>query len=134
MAWYVFVHPVLALGALAIGLVTAQTSLSKANDWDFPLRKQRTRSVIFFLLCVVNFSAGLFVNTVLKGVHKGIELTAHLPMSIIVLVLTLLAALVAFSPGKPGKPSPLMRYHSIITTIALALILTMGFIGIIALF
>jgi hypothetical protein len=134
MAWYAFIHPVFAVGALVLGLITAQTSLSKVNDWDFPLRKQRTRSIVFFLLCVVNFSAGLFVNTVLRGVHKGIQMTAHLPFSIAVLALSLLAALVTFGPSKPGSVSPLLRYHSILTAIALALILTMGFIGLIMLF
>ncbi len=134
MAWYAFVHPVLVVGALVLGLITAQTGLSKVNDWDFPLRKQRTRTIVFFLLCVVNFGVGLFVNTVLRGVHKGIQMTAHLPFSIAVLVLALLAALVTFSPSQPGKVSPLLRYHSILTTIALALILTMGFIGLINLF
>jgi hypothetical protein len=134
MTWYAFIHPLLAVGTTVLGLITAQTSLSKMNDWDFPLRKQRSRTVIFFLLCVANFGIGLFVNIALAGLHKGIKLTAHLPLSIVVLTITFLAALVTFTRGKPGEVSPLMRYHSVLTTLALALVLTMGFLGLIQLF
>jgi hypothetical protein len=134
MAWYAFIHPVLAVAALGIGLVTAQTSLSKISDWDFPLRKQRSRTITFFLLCVANFGTGLFVNTALRDAGRGIKLTAHLPLSIAVMAITFVAALVTFSRSKLGEVSPLMRYHSVLTTIALALILTMGFLGLIALF
>lgn len=134
MAWYAFIHPVLAVAALGVGLVTAQTSLSRINDWDFPLRKQRSRTITFFLLCVANFGTGLFVNTALRDAGRGIKLTAHLPLSIAVLVITFVAALVTFLRSKLGEVSPLMRYHSVLTTVALALILTMGFLGLITLF
>ena len=53
MPWYGFIHPLLAIGAIALGLVTAQTSLSKVSDWDFPMRRQRSRSIYFLMLCIV---------------------------------------------------------------------------------
>lgn len=129
MPWFGFIHPVLAIATLALGLVTAQTSLSKISDWDFPLRRQRSRSITFLLLCVANFGLGLFVGTALREIHKSVKITGHLPLSIIVLVAAFLAALVTFARSRPGEISPLMRWHSILLIAAVALILTMGFLG-----
>jgi hypothetical protein len=134
MPWYGFIHPLLAIVALGLGLVTAQTSLSKVSDWDFPLRRQRGRTIIFFLLCVANFAVGLFVNLVLRNIHKGVKITGHLPLSIFVLVAAFLAVLVTFARSRPGELSPLMRWHSILSIAALAVILTMGFLGGLTLF
>jgi Mn2+/Fe2+ NRAMP family transporter len=134
MPWYGFIHPVLAVVAVGLGLVTAQTSLSKISDWDFPLRRQRGRSIVFFLLCVANFAIGLFVNVALRGIHKGVTITGHLPLSIFVLVAAFLAVLVTFARGRPGEISPLMRWHSLLSIAALAVILTMGFLGALSLF
>ena len=128
MPWYGFIHPLLAIGTFALGLVTAQTSLSKVSDWDFPLRRQRNRSIIFVLLCVANFGMGLFVNTALHGIHKGVKLSGHLTLSIIVLVAAFLAALVTFARSKPGETPPLMRWHAVLSIAAVALILTMAFL------
>ena len=111
----------LVIVTLGLGLVTAQTSLSKISDWDFPLRRQRGRSIIFFLLCVANFAVGLFVNVALRDIHKGVKITGHLP-------------LVTFARSRPGELSPLMRWHSMLSIAALAVILTMGFLGGLSLF
>jgi len=129
MPWYGFIHPLLAIGTLALGLVTAQTSLSKVSDWDFPLRRQRNRSIIFVLLCVANFALGLFVNTALRGIHKGVSISGHMTLSIIVLVAAFLAALVTFTRSKPGETPPLMRWHAMLSIVAIAVILTMAFLG-----
>ena len=134
MPWYGFIHPLLAIVALWLGLVTAQTSLSKISDWDFPLRRQRGRSITFFLLCVANFAVGLFVNVALRDIHKGVKITGHLPLSIFVLVAAFLAVLVTFARSRPGELSPLMRWHSMLSIAALAVILTMGFLGGLGLF
>ena len=134
MPWYGFIHPLLVIVTLGLGLVTAQTSLSKISDWDFPLRRQRGRSIIFFLLCVANFAVGLFVNVALRDIHRGVKITGHLPLSIFVLVATFLAVLVTFARSRPGELSPLMRWHSMLSIAALAVILTMGFLGGLSLF
>ena len=39
MPWYGFIHPLLAIGTLAVGLVTGQVSLTNINDWNFPMRR-----------------------------------------------------------------------------------------------
>jgi hypothetical protein len=134
MPWYGFIHPLLAVATIALGLVTAQTSLTKSADWDFPLRRQRSRSIIFVLLCVGNFAIGLFVNVALRGLHKGVKITGHLPLSIFVLVAAFLAALVTFARSRPGEISPLMRWHAMLSIAALAVILTMAFLGGLSLF
>jgi len=129
MPWYGFIHPLLALGTLWLGLVTAQTSLSKVSDWDFPLRRQRNRSIVFLLLCVANFGLGLFVNTALRGIHKPVRMPGHVVLSIVVLSTAFLAALVTFTRSKPGETPPLMRWHAVLSIIAVASILTMAFLG-----
>jgi len=128
MPWYGFIHPVLALGALALGLVTAQTSLSKVSDWDFPMRRQRSRSIAFLLLCIANFVIGLFVNMGLRGIHKGVVLSGHMPLSIVVMVAAFVAALITFTRSQPGQTPPQMRWHAVLTILATALILTMAFL------
>ncbi|MBM3313863.1 hypothetical protein FJY70_04655 [candidate division WOR-3 bacterium] len=129
MPWYGFIHPVLAIGAFALGLVTAQTSLSKVSDWDFPLRRQRSRSIIFLLLCIANFVLGLVVNIALHGIHKGVRMPGHWILSIVTLVAAFLAALITFARGRPGETPPLMRWHAVLSIVAVAAILTMGFLG-----
>jgi len=129
MPWYGFIHPLLSIVTLGLGLVTAQTSLSKISDWDFPLRRQRGRTIVFFMLCVANFAIGLFVNVALRDIHKGVKITGHLPLSIVVLVAAFLATLVTFARGRPGETPPIMRWHAVLSIAALAVILTMGFLG-----
>jgi hypothetical protein len=128
MPWYGFIHPVLALGTLVLGLVTAQTSLSKVSDWDFPMRRQRSRAIAFLLLCIANFVIGLLVNMGLRGIRKGVVLSGHMTLSIVVLVAAFVAALVTFARSEPGKTPPQMRWHAILTVLATALILTMVFL------
>jgi len=126
--WYGFIHPIIALGTLALGLVTAQVSLSKVSDWDFPMRRQRGRSIYFLLLCLANFVMGLFVNMGLRGIHKGVELSGHMTLSIIVLVAALVAALITFTRSQPGQTPPHMRWHATLMILAVALMLTMTFL------
>jgi hypothetical protein len=128
MPWYGFIHPALALGTIALGLVTAQVSLSKVSDWDFPMRRQRSRSISFLMLCIVNFIIGLLVNMGLRGIHKGVVLSGHLTLSIIVLVAALIAALITFTRSQPGQTPPHMRWHAILNILAVALMLTMTFL------
>ncbi|MBM3332868.1 hypothetical protein FJY68_13640 [candidate division WOR-3 bacterium] len=128
MPWYGFIHPIIALGTLALGLVTAQVSLSKVSDWDFPMRRQRGRSIYFLLLCLANFVMGLFVNMGLRGIHKGVELSGHMTLSIIVLVAALVAALITFTRSQPGQTPPHMRWHATLMILAVALMLTMTFL------
>jgi hypothetical protein len=128
MPWYGFIHPLIAIGSIALGLVTAQTSLSKVSDWDFPMRRQRSRTIYFFLLCIVNFVMGLLVNLALRGIHKGVVLSGHLTLSIIVMVLALGATLLTFTRSEPGQTPPHMRWHATFMVAAVALILTMGFL------
>jgi len=128
MPWYAFIHPLLAIGTLVLGLVTAQTSLSKVSEWDFPMRRQRSRSIAFLLLCIANFIIGLFVNLGLRGIHKGVELSGHMTLSIIILVAALGGALITFSRSEPGQTPPQMRWHAILTIAAVALMMTLAFL------
>jgi heme A synthase len=128
MPWYGFIHPILAIGTIALGLVTAQTSLSKVSDWDFPMRRQRSRSIFFLMLCIANFVMGLFVSMGLRNIHKGVVLSGHMTLSIIVLIAAFGAALVAFTRSEPGKTPPQMRWHAPLVIIAVALMLTMTFL------
>jgi heme A synthase len=128
MPWYGFIHPALAIGSIALGLVTAQTSLSRVSDWDFPMRRQRSRSISFLMLCITNFVIGLLVNIGLRNIHKGVVLSGHMTLSIIVLVAAFLAALVTFTRSEPGKTPPQMRWHAILMVAAVALMLTQTFL------
>ena len=128
MPWYSFIHPIIAIGTLALGLVTGQTSLSKVSDWDFPMRRQRSRSIAFLLLCIANFILGLFVNMTLRNIHKGIVLSGHMTLSIIVLVAAFVAALLTFTRSEPGQTPPHMRWHATLIIAAVALMLTMTFL------
>ena len=132
MPWYGFIHPLVAVGTLALGLVTGQTSLSKMTEWDFPLRKQRTRSIFFFLLTVLNFVLGMVVTTALRGGGFKVKLTGHMPLAIAIMVLAMLAALVTFTRGRAGEVSGAMRLHPLLVIAALALIFTNGFLTILA--
>jgi hypothetical protein len=128
MPWYGFIHPVLAIGTIALGLVTAQTSLSKVSDWDFPMRRQRRRTIYFLLLSIVNFVMGLVVNLALRRINRGVVLPGHLTLSIIVMVFALGATLLTFTRSEPGKTPRHMSWHGTLVVAAVALILTMGFL------
>ena len=128
MPWYAFLHPILAIGTLVLGLVTAQTSLSKVSDWDFPMRRQRSRSIAFLLLCIANFVIGLFVNMALRSVHNGVALSGHMTLSIVVMLAAFIAALITFTRSQPGQTPPQMRWHAVLAILATALILTMAFL------
>ena len=128
MPWYGLIHPALAIGTFALGLVTAQTSLSKVSDWDFPMRRQRSRSIAYLMLCIANFVMGLLVNMGLRSIHKGVVLSGHITLSIIVMVAAFGAALITFTRSQPGQTPPHMRWHATLTIAAIALILTMAFL------
>lgn len=135
MPWYGFIHPVLAVGTMVYGIATAQTSIKRLGDWDFPLRRQRTRSTVFFLLCVANMVLGFVVRIILRAQASDVALTFHAPLAIITVVLALGASLVTFSQGKrPGELPNLMRLHPWLVVVAVVIIMTMGFIGLLKLF
>ncbi|HTW92536.1 MAG TPA: hypothetical protein VMH22_12620 [bacterium] len=128
MPWYAFIHPVIAIGTIVLGLMTAQTSLSKVSDWDFPMRRQRSRSIAFLLLCIANFVIGLLANMALKNIHRGITLSGHKLVSIILLVAAFVAALLTFTRSEPGQTPPHMRWHGTLLAASVALMLTMAFL------
>lgn len=134
MPWYGFIHPVFAIVTLVYGLQTAQVSLTKLNDWDFPLRRQRSRSIIFFVLCVANFIVGLLAAILIRGGGGKIKLAGHVPLAVVAMVFSMFAALVTFTRSKPGDLSNLMRMHPVLVLVALACIFTMGFIAVLAIF
>lgn len=126
MPVYAFIHPVLAVATIVWGVTIAQVSMQRMADWDFPLRRVRSRTMIYLLLCTANFGAGLAFNALLAG--RRLVLPAHLTIGIIVCVLALLALLVTLAPGKPGQLPGLMRWHPVLTVASLALIITQGFL------
>lgn len=135
MPWYGFIHPVLAIVTLVHGVRTAQVGMSKALDWDFPLRRQRTRSVVFFLLCVANLVLGFAGSALLRGRGLDIRLTMHLPLAIVVVAFSLAAAVVTFIRAKrPGEVSGPAKFQHWLLIIPAVLILTMGLTGLLKAF
>ncbi len=125
MPWYGFIHPLAALATFAYGMTTAQISVSKLREWNFPLRRQRMRSTVFFLLCVGNLVLGFLATLLMRGRGLDIRLPAHLPLAIATTVLALLASVVTFGrPKRPGELSPVMRLHPALLVIAGVLMLT----------
>ncbi len=127
MPWFGFIHPLLAIFTFIYGLTIGQVSLSRLDDWDFPLRRVRKRTLIFFLLVVANFLLGLVVNIILGARGERVVLFAHLPIAIAITVFTLLATLITFSKGRLGELPEKMRWHPILVVISLALIMTIAF-------
>ncbi|OYD14961.1 hypothetical protein CH330_06960 [candidate division WOR-3 bacterium JGI_Cruoil_03_51_56] len=132
MPWYGFIHPALAIITMIYGVIIAQTSVSRLQDWNYPLRKQRSRSIVFFVLCIANLVLGYMVS---RAPRIDVKLTFHLPMAIIVSVLALFAMIATFTRStKPGKLSPFMHWHPWFIIIGVVFTLTMGFIGLLAAF
>ncbi len=130
MPWYGFLHPILAVATMIYGIITAQTSVRRLTDWDFPLRRQRVRSTVFFLLCVANMVLGFIVALVLRVQSKMPALSFHVPLAITTVVLALAASLVTFGqPKTPGELPPVMRLHPWLLVVAVVVIMTMGFLG-----
>jgi len=135
MPWYAFIHPVLALATFGYGIRTAQVSSSKLREWNFPLRKQRTRSTVFFLLCVGNMAFGFLAKLLMRGQGMEYSISAHVPLAIATIVFALAASLVTFGrPKQPGELPPTMRAHPALLVIAGVLILTMGMLWVLKLF
>lgn len=135
MPWYGFLHPALAIYTMVYGIITAQTSVRRLTDWDFPLRRQRTRSTVFFLLCVANMVLGFIVRIILRAGFRDVKLTFHVPLAITTIALALLASLVTFGqPKKPGELPGLMRLHPWLIVVAVVIIMTMGFLGLLSAF
>jgi hypothetical protein len=134
MPWYGFIHPVFAIVTMVYGIGTARTSMSKADAWDFPLRRVRTRTVIYFLLCVANLVLGYLMNAVLHGRGAAVKLTAHVPLAIAAVGLALVAAIFTFTRSRvPGQVSPLMKFQGWVLAVSMSAILTMAFVGLLAL-
>jgi len=133
MPWFGFIHPLAALLTFVYGLRIGQVSLSKLADWDFPLRRIRTRSLRFFLFTVANLGLGLFFTAILAGQGRSVRLPGHRVLGIAVVVASLAAVFATFGKSRPGQLPKTMRWHPIATVISLALILTMGFLGLLTL-
>ncbi|MGQ9708844.1 MAG: hypothetical protein ACUVUR_08255 [bacterium] len=127
MPWFGYIHPILAILTLVYGITIGQTTLSRMGQWDFPMRRVRVRTFIYFLLTVVNLGLGILINTILARRGGEVKLIIHLPLAIATSVLALLSTLVTFSKGKPGELAPMMRWHPVLVVASLALIMTMGF-------
>ncbi len=135
MPWYGFIHPVFALLTMVYGIGIARLSMSKVDAWDFPLRRVRTRTVVYFLLCVVNLVLGYLISAAIQGRGVEVKLTAHVPLAIASVVLALAAAIFTFTRSRiPGQVSPLMKFQGWLLAVSLSAILTMAFTGVLALF
>lgn len=135
MSWYGFIHPVLAIVTMVYGVRVAQTSMSKVLDWDFPLRRQRTRSIVFFILCFANLGLGYVVDAAMRGGGRGVSLTFHVPLAVIVCLFALVAAVLPFTRSRrPGELSGVMKLHHWFIIVPVVIILTMGFTGLLAAF
>lgn len=126
MPWFGFIHPVLALGAFVYGLFIGQVSMSRLDDWDFPLRRVKRRTVIYFIFTVVSGVIGLLINIILRHQGRGVTIFAHLPMGFAVVVTAFLATVVTMGKRRPGELPQSMRWHPLLIVISLALIMTMG--------
>ena len=134
MPWYGFIHPILALGTMVYGVRVAQVSMSRVLDWDFPLRRQRAHSIVFFLLCVANLVIGYLANAGM-GEGQQVKLTFHVPLAFIVVIMSVFAGLVTFTRSrKPGEVSGLMKFHHWLIFIPAVIILAMAMTGLLALF
>lgn len=134
MPWYGYIHPVLALLTFGYGVTIGQLTLSRLGEWDFPLRRLRQRTLIYFLLTLANLGLGLLVNAILAGQGRAVKLLAHLPLAIAAAVLALLATLVTYGKARPGEVPPSLRWHPLFTVASLALIMTMGFTALLKVF
>lgn len=132
--WYGFIHPVVSLLTLAYGLTIAQVGLTRINDWDYPLRQQRNRTIAYFLLCVGNFLLGLLFATLIRGRGAELKLPGHMALSIVVLVVTAAATVVTFGKTRMGEVAQVTRSHPVLMVISLAGVLTMGFLTALRLF
>ncbi|MEO0009644.1 MAG: hypothetical protein ABIK51_03880 [candidate division WOR-3 bacterium] len=134
MPWYGYIHPVLALLTFGYGVTIGQLTLSRLGEWDFPLRRLRQRTLIYFLLTLANLGLGLLFNALLTGQGKAVRLLAHLPLAIAAAVLALLATLVTYGKARPGEVPASLRWHPLFTVASLALIMTMGFTALLKVF
>jgi hypothetical protein len=135
MPWYGFIHPVVAIATLVFGIMIAQTSMSRTEYWDFPLRRQRTRSTVYFLLCVANLIMGFLFAAEMRGRGVDVKLSLHIPLAIAATAMAVLAAAITFTRSRRAGELPgIMRYHGWFVAISLAMVLTMAFTGVLALF
>lgn len=132
--WYGLIHPALAVFTLGYGLRIAQIALSRINDWDYPLRQQRNRTITYLLLCVGNFVTGMFFATIIRGRGLELKLPGHLVLSVIVLGVTALATVVTFGRSRMGEVAPITRLHPILMVISLTGVLTQGILTLLRVF
>jgi hypothetical protein len=128
MPGYGYIHPVMAVAALVVGVFFSQTSLTKMGEWDFPLRRIRIRTFLYFVLCAANLLVGMLAAMGIRAKGTELKLIAHVPLAIAVVVLALLAVLCTFGRSKPGELPGLMRWHPVLSVMSLGLILTNGFL------
>lgn len=126
MPWFGFIHPIMALGTFVYGLFIGQVSMTKLDDWDFPLRRVKKRTLIYFVFTAISGVFGLIVNTILRSQGRGVVIFAHMPLGIATVVAALLAFVVTMGKRKPGELPQSMRWHPVLVVISLALIMTMA--------
>ncbi|GEM_PF-614035 len=130
MPWYGFLHPIFAIITFVYGATIAQLTLSKLEEWDFPLRRLRQRTLIYFLLTLGNLVLGILFNTILASQGHQVKLLAHIPMAIAVCILALLATFVThIRTQRPGELPHSIRWHPLFTVASLAIIMTMGLLA-----
>ncbi|NPV14368.1 hypothetical protein HPY86_05500 [candidate division WOR-3 bacterium] len=127
MPWFGFIHPIMALGTFVYGLFIGQVSMTKLDDWDFPLRRVKKRTLIYFIFTLISGVFGLVVNAILRSQGRGVVIFAHMPLGIATVVAALLAFVVTMGKRKPGELPQSMRWHPVLVVISLALIMTMAF-------
>ncbi len=127
MPWFGFIHPIMALGTFVYGLFIGQVSMTKLDDWDFPLRRVKKRTLIYFVFTAISGIFGLVVNAILRSQGRGVVIFAHMPLGVATVVAALLALVVTTGKRKPGELPQSMRWHPVLVVISLALIMTMAF-------
>jgi hypothetical protein len=126
--WFGYLHPLLSLATLVYGLRIAQVSLTRINDWDYPLRQQRNRTIAYFLFCVANFLLGLLFASLIRGRGTELALPGHMALSFVVLGVTAVATVVTFGKTRMGEVAQITRIHPVLMVISLTGVLTLAFL------
>ncbi len=100
MNWYLYIHPLIQVSALIIGITNLRIGFNLSKTWTFPIRKHRALGLIFFVLLLSGTIIGWQVNRALNNIGMAFHIAGHRFIALLIIILLFLIMISGFMSQK----------------------------------
>lgn len=100
MNWYLYIHPLIQIGTLIIGITNLKIGFNLSKTWTLPVRKHRALGLIFVALLLSGTIIGWQVNRALNNTGMAFYIAGHRFIAWLIIILLFLIMISGFISQK----------------------------------